>query len=51
MKVLDFEFNYSDHKVLDHTIHAHVTVMDAYTRRYGKLTVIVQKAMAAQIEK
>ena len=51
IKALDFEFNYTDHRVLDDTIHAHVTVMDAYTRRYGKLTVTVQKAMAAQIEK
>ena len=51
MNALDFEFNYSNQGVLENTIHAHVTLMDAYTRRNGKLTVAMQKALAAQIEK
>ena len=51
LRALPFEFNYSDQKMLNDTIFAHVTLMEAYTRTNGNLTPVAQKAIAALLEK
>ena len=51
LRALPFEFNYSDEKMLNDTIFAHVTLMEAYTRTNGNLTPTAQKAIAALLEK
>ena len=51
IRQLPFEFNYSDHTILDRTIHAHTTVMETYIRKRGNITPASNVALTAQIEK
>ena len=48
---MPFEFSYSEHTILDRTIHAHTTVMETYIRKRGNITPASNVALTAQIEK